>query len=171
VQTETLTSPSSSANTNPSTASGTSLNKKFNIGAIVGGIVGALVLIAALVVLFIWLHRQKAKEKKKMEAGEGSTFVPTKGPGRAELPEKGIPFVGVGEKEVAQEAEEPVNGGGGVEIGGREVQAARYGLRPEELDSEGRYVGELHGDGRQFGGVELQGSEVVRKYFWGYWSI
>jgi hypothetical protein len=44
---------------------------------------------------------------------------------------------------------------------GRGVQAARYGLRPEELDSEGRYVGELHGDGRQFGGVELQGSEVV----------
>jgi hypothetical protein len=34
----------------------------------------------------------------------------------------------------------------------------RYGLRPEEPDSEGRYVGELHRDGRQ--GVELQGSEV-----------
>jgi len=36
------------------------------------------------------------------------------------------------------------------------------GCGPEELDSEGRYVGELHGDGRQFIEVELQGSEVRR---------
>jgi hypothetical protein len=164
VQTETLTSSSSSsANTNPSAISGTSQTQKVNIGAIVGGIIGALVLIAALLVVgFIWFNRrQKAKEKKKMEAGAGSTFVPMKGPGRAELPEKGIPLVGVDAKEVVQEVREPISGGGGVEMDGRGVQAARYGLRPEELDSEGRYVGELHGDGRQFGGVELQGSEVV----------
>jgi hypothetical protein len=51
---------------------------------------------------------------------------------------------------------------GGVEMNGMGVQGTRYGLRPEELDSEGRLVGELHGDGRQFGGAELQGSEVSR---------
>jgi hypothetical protein len=38
------------------------------------------------------------------------------------------------------------------ELGGEGM----YGLRPEELDSEGRYVGELHGDGRQYGGIELE---------------
>ncbi|KAF4633134.1 hypothetical protein G7Y89_g4983 [Cudoniella acicularis] len=30
-----------------------------------------------------------------------------------------------------------------------ETTEGRYGLRPEELDSSGRYAGELHGDGRQ----------------------
>jgi hypothetical protein len=84
-----------------------------------------------------------------------------KGPGRAELPEKGISLVGVDAKEVAQEVKEPISGGGGVMMDGRGVQAARYGLRLEELSLEGRYVGELHGGGMQFGGVELQGSEVV----------
>jgi hypothetical protein len=31
----------------------------------------------------------------------------------------------------------------------------RYGLRPEELDANGNYIGELHGDGRQPGSTEL----------------
>lgn len=31
----------------------------------------------------------------------------------------------------------------------------RQALRPNELDTEGRYVGELHGDGRHFTGSEL----------------
>jgi hypothetical protein len=39
---------------------------------------------------------------------------------------------------------------------GAELQSeGRYGLRREELDADGRYVGELHGDGRQFTGSEL----------------
>lgn len=110
---------------------------------------------------------------------EGSTFVPTAAPvrrggGRAELPEKG--GAGVGEKEVIPDVKEKEKGdlGGGGVVGQREgVEVdgtglgvgelggeGRYGLRPEELDSEGRYVGELHGDGRQFGGIELEGREV-----------
>jgi hypothetical protein len=36
------------------------------------------------------------------------------------------------------------------------------GCGPEELDSGGQYVGELHSDKRQFIGVELQGSKVRR---------
>lgn len=31
----------------------------------------------------------------------------------------------------------------------------RYGLRPDELDANGNYIGELHGDGRQPGSTEL----------------
>lgn len=31
----------------------------------------------------------------------------------------------------------------------------RHGLRPDELDSDGNYIGELHGDGRQPGSTEL----------------
>jgi hypothetical protein len=140
-----------------------------------------LVLIAILLAIFlIWLPRhQKKKAGIQGESGPvggaGSTFVPAaavkKGGGRAELQggeaekEKGAE-VGVGEKEVKEEVVSPVSPQGGkVEIDGRGVDGqgeGRYGLRPEELDSEGRYVGELHGDGRQFGGVELEGSEVVR---------
>ena len=44
----------------------------------------------------------------------------------------------------------------------RQAVEARYGLRPEELDAEGRYVGELHGDGRQVQGIELQATKVRR---------
>jgi hypothetical protein len=32
---------------------------------------------------------------------------------------------------------------------------SRYGLRPDELDANGNYIGELHGDGRQPGSTEL----------------
>jgi hypothetical protein len=42
------------------------------------------------------------------------------------------------------------------------VTEGRYRLRHEELDGQGRYVGELHGDERQIEGIELQGTEVVR---------
>jgi hypothetical protein len=31
----------------------------------------------------------------------------------------------------------------------------RYGVRPEEPDTNGRYIGELHGGVRHFNGVEL----------------
>jgi hypothetical protein len=31
----------------------------------------------------------------------------------------------------------------------------RYGLQPEELDANGNYFGELHGDGRQPRSTEL----------------
>lgn len=105
-------------------------------------------------------------------AGEGSTFVPPaaaavggrKGGGRAELPDEGKGLGGEAEKEkvnVMSEVVSPVS----PQSGKVEMDAqgqGRYGLRPEELDSEGRYVGELHGDGRQFGGVELEGSGVLR---------
>jgi hypothetical protein len=126
--------------------------------------------------------------------GEGSTFVPPanlpppgaaagvgagakKGGGRAELPDemKGAGAGGIGgemEKENVVSEVSPVSPDGKVEMDGRgEGQGlgqglgqGRYGLRPEELDGEGRYVGELHGDGRQFGGggVELEGSGVGR---------
>jgi len=38
----------------------------------------------------------------------------------------------------------------------------KYGLRPDELDASGRYVGELHGDGRHLtdAEVELPGSDT-----------
>jgi len=72
----------------------------------------------------------------------------------------------VGEKEVIEDVEKEGKVGAdlavdrAVEIDGSGTQG-RYGLRAEELDNEGRYVGELHGDGRQSGGgVELPGSEV-----------
>jgi hypothetical protein len=104
----------------------------------------------------------------------GSTFVPktTKGSGRAELGGVGK-AAGLGEKVVVEEVkvgeEGFVVGDAGVwgreEMEGRGVERreGRYGLRPEELDSEGRYVGELHGDGRQVvPGFELQGSETLR---------
>jgi hypothetical protein len=124
-----------------------------------------------LAVVFIWLpRRQKKKEREAANANVGGTFVPppapgaaVKGQGRAELPEKGIPLVGVDAKEVVEERKEQVIGGaGGVEMDGRAIAATKYGLRPEELDEQGRYVGELHGDGRQVFGGELQGSEVRR---------
>jgi hypothetical protein len=148
---------SSSAATNPSSIS----PPKVNIAGIVGGIVGALVLIAIpLAIFYIWLpRRQKAKARKEAELqGQvGSTFIPKRtGGGRAELQgeetEKGVAVEDVG----VVEAEK-----GKVEMDARGM--ARYGLRPEELDSEGRFVGELHGDGREVvPGVELEGSEVRR---------
>ena len=80
--------------------------------------------------------------------------VARRGPGRAELPEKVGAEAVVGQKEVIpDEKKEAI-----VEMPGVHGEG-RYGLRPEELDSEGRYVGELHGDGRQ-GGFELEGTEV-----------
>jgi hypothetical protein len=38
----------------------------------------------------------------------------------------------------------------------------RFGLRPDELDANGRYIGELHGDGRHLSDaeVELPGSDM-----------
>jgi hypothetical protein len=89
-----------------------------------------------------------------------------KGGGRAELPDEGKGEGVVGEKEkidVVSEVVSPVSPESAkVEMDGQGQGQGRYGLRPEELDSEGRYVGELHGDGRQFGGVELEGSGVLR---------
>jgi hypothetical protein len=178
-----ISTPSSS----PSSSGGG--GSKVNIGAIVGGLLGGLVLIAvALGVFHVWLpRRQKRKAaavsqqsgefEETAQGAEGKTFGPAAaagkaGGGRAELPGKG--GVGVGEKEVIAQVKETemvgegnlvgqregveVDGGGlGVrELGGE----GRYGLRAEELDSEGRYVGELHGDGRQYGGVALEGRGV-----------
>ncbi|KAE8452937.1 hypothetical protein EG329_012124 [Mollisiaceae sp. DMI_Dod_QoI] len=178
--------------TTPITSSSPSLHskrkKKVNVGAVVGGVLGGLLLIAILLAVFlIWLPRRQ-KEMAAVESlppsgpfvptqptapgAEGSTFVPTgvpvrRGPGRAELSEKG--GVSLGEKEVIPDVKEKEEGLGrkeGVEVDGTGLAVgelggeSRYGLRPEELDSEGRYVGELHGDGRQFGGAELEGSEV-----------
>jgi hypothetical protein len=99
-----------------------------------------------------------------------------KGPGRAELPDEmigkgGGVGLGMGEMEkenVISEVSPVSPESGKVEMDGRGEGLGqgqgRYGLRPEELDGDGRYVGELHGDGRQFGGggVELEGSGVLR---------
>jgi hypothetical protein len=84
----------------------------------------------------------------------GSTFTPRRGGGRAELygKEKGIPIVSVVAGEVNEERK--------VEIDGAGTDIGKYGLRPEELDAEGRFVGELHGDGREVVPGELAGSEV-----------
>jgi hypothetical protein len=169
-------SSNSNSNNNESVSGGGGGNK-VNIAGIVGGLLGALVLIVILLAVFlIWLpRRQKKKAAVQGESGPvggaGSIFVPAaasavrKGGGRAELQggeaAKGT-GVGVGEKEVKEEVVvSPVS----PQVKGAEMDGqgeGKYGLRPEELDSEGRYVGELHGDGRQFGGVELEGSEVVR---------
>jgi len=110
----------------------------------------------------------------------GAATGAKKGGGRAELPDEMIgKGVGGGGGVVEMEKEKgnvvsevspvsPESGKVEVEMDGRgrgEGQGqGRYGLRPEELDGEGRYVGELHGDGRQFGGggVELEGSGVLR---------
>lgn len=64
-------------------------------------------------------------------------------PGRAELDSKdGGPTVNVAQTDSTKPPELYGN--------------ARHGLRPKELDASGRYVGELHGDGRHAtGGVEL----------------
>jgi hypothetical protein len=43
-----------------------------------------------------------------------------------------------------------------VEVDGRAAERG-YRLRPEELDAEGRHVEELHGDGRQVGGLSCRG--------------
>ena len=95
-----------------------------------------------------------------MPAAAGGREGKRKGGGRAEL--AGAEREVEEEKVVVGEKVEDKVVDRGWEIDGRGVEG-RYGLRPEELDSEGRYVGELHGDGRQqFEGVELQGSEVVR---------
>lgn len=64
------------------------------------------------------------------------------GGGRAELDDKGIdPIVNV----------KPTDPTRSVEIQGE----GRHGLRPEELDASGRYIGELHGDGRHINSSEL----------------
>jgi hypothetical protein len=126
-----------------------------------------LVLIAILLaIFFIWLPRRQKRRaiaEAERKGQVGSTFTPKRiGGGRAELQgtETAIPMVDVVGTEVEEGPRDRVESG--VEIDSRGVQETRYGLRPEELDSEGRFVGELHGDGRQFGGVELQGSEVSR---------
>jgi hypothetical protein len=67
-----------------------------------------------------------------------SPVEPAKKPvgGRAELMEKGNePHVSVA----------PVAAPNVTELQGE----GRHGLRPEELDANGNYIGELHGDGRQ----------------------
>lgn len=85
-----------------------------------------------------------------MAAVPAAPPVARRGPGRAELPEKVGAEAVIGQKEVIPDEKKERH-----EVYGE----GRYGLRPEELDSEGRYVGELHGDGRQ-GGFELEGTEV-----------
>jgi hypothetical protein len=172
-----ITSPTSTPN------SGRGGGQKVNVAGIVGGVLGALILIAVLLGAFlVWLPRRQKKKALLVQQqvstqpqtpGEpGSTFVRgaaavgvRKAGGRAELPEKGGGGV-IGEKEIIEDVEKEGKVGAdpavdrAVEIDGSGTQG-RYGLRAEELDSEGRYVGELHGDGRQFGGgVELPGSEV-----------
>jgi hypothetical protein len=56
-----------------------------------------------------------------------------------------------GRAELMAEKDEPVVAPAVTELQGE----GKYGLRPEELDAEGRYIGELHGDGRQVTGSEL----------------
>ncbi len=69
--------------------------------------------------------------------------------------EKRVPHVTVEGGDVVAKDE------GKVEMDGSGM--GRYGLRAEELDSEGRFVGELQGDGREvIPGVELEGSRVRR---------
>jgi hypothetical protein len=163
--------------TSPSGSGNGGGGAKTNVAGIVGGVLGAIVLIAILLAVFLWWLPRRQKRKAQfypatqpaMQGAEGSTFVPSGAAaavvrkpvgGRAELPEKMVGAGTVGEKEVIVDTKkEPFENvvDRGVEIDGRGAQG-RYGLRPEELDSEGRYVGELHGDGRH--GVELQGSEV-----------
>lgn len=80
-----------------------------------------------------------------------------KGGGRAELPDEGKATGGggAGEKEkvgVMSEVVSPVS-----PVSPASGKVEMDGLRPEELDSEGRYLGELHGDGRQFGGWSWRG--------------
>jgi hypothetical protein len=140
-------------------------------------VLGGLFFLGVLGAIFVVLVRRKKMSEisvcggnapSKLRVDPQATFVPPvmgaglgKGGGRAELGGDGKGGV-VGRDNLDMSAREK-----GVEIDGRGVQAqrggeGRYGLRPEELDGQGRYVGELHGDGRQGGGFELQGSEVVR---------
>jgi hypothetical protein len=139
---------------------------------------GAIFIIALVVGVWFCSRRGNSQSKARTDAEiPGSIFVPSgsvpplasagvkKAFGRAELG---------GEKGGVVEVVSPISAQDGVSpVGGEEVRRGpgraglegRYGLRPEELDSEGRYVGELHGDGRQGhygGGVELEGSEVLR---------
>lgn len=48
------------------------------------------------------------------------------------------------------ELDEATGRSANVQHTGVESPPPRYGLRPEELDAEGRYIGELHADGRQY---------------------
>jgi hypothetical protein len=162
-----ITTPTSAPN------SGRGGGQKVNVAGIVGGVLGALVLIAVMLGAFlVWLPRRQ-KKKALLVQQQVSTQPQTPGePASTFVP--GAAAVGVrkggggvvGEKEIIEDVEKEGKVGTdltvdrAVEIDGSGTQG-RYGLRAEELDSEGRYVGELHGDGRQFGGgVELPGSEV-----------
>jgi hypothetical protein len=183
---QTLTSSPSQASSSSGGGSGAGAGggrKRAKTGAIVGGLLGGLFFLGVLGAIFVVLvrRRKQGNPSSKLRVDPQATFVPPamgagvgKGGGRAELGGDGKGGV-VDEKEIMGEAQRHgvgrdnlamSAGEKGVEIDGRGVQAqgggGRYGLRPEELDSQGRYVGELHGDGRQGGGFELQGTEVVR---------
>ncbi|KAH8787221.1 hypothetical protein BGZ57DRAFT_880171 [Hyaloscypha finlandica] len=175
---QTLTSSPSQASSSSGGGNGAGAGggrKRAKTGAIVGGVIGGLLFLGALgAICVVCIRRMKRKKMSggnppsKLRVDPQATFVPLamgaglgKGGGRAELGGDGKGGV-VGRDNLDMSAREK-----GVEMDGRGVQAqrggeGRYGLRPEELDGQGRYVGELHGDGRQGGRFELQGSEVVR---------
>jgi hypothetical protein len=176
---QTLTSSPSQASSSSGGGSGAGAGggkKKVKTGTIVGGVLGGLLFLGALgAICVVCIGRMERTRHRggnlssKLRVDPQATFIPPpptgvgvgKGGGRAELGGDGKGGV-VGRENLDMNAGER-----GVEIDGRGVQAqgggdGRYGLRSEELDSQGRYVGELHGDGRQGGGFELQGTEVVR---------
>jgi hypothetical protein len=174
---QTLTSSPSQASSSSGGGSGAGAGggkKKVKTGAIVGGVLGGLLFLGALGVICVVCigrmerTRHRGNLSSKLRVDPQATFVPPPTDvgvgncgGRAELGGDGKGGV-LGRENLDMSAGEK-----GVEIDGRGVRAqgggdGRCGLRSEGLDSQGRYVGELHGDGRQGGGFELQGTEVVR---------
>jgi hypothetical protein len=153
---QTITSPASTSSANSSPSISTS-NRKVNIGAIVGGVVGGLALIAVImIIVFVLLPRWTKRQEDQGQ--ERAAPISKSGGGRAELQgEEKTPAVttqdmGFNQEQMVEDVTKP-------DLSPEEIDGApKYGLRSEELDAEGRYVGELHGDGRQVTEVELPGS-------------
>jgi hypothetical protein len=132
---------------------------------VVGGVVGLLLIIG---IIYILLRRNRYKPGQVQ--GTEAVGVPR----TSQAPEKeAAPTSSPIKADSASAAlfKRPIHGRAELDSNGNEpimnvVQAdstqltevhgeGRHGLRPEELDANGRYTGELHGDGRHFTGAEL----------------
>ena len=153
----TPTSSTAPVTTRPPSSSHT----KAIVGGVVGGLAGLALLIGALYILI--RRRQK-----------NSGQVQYQGVAAVEQPErKNVPLVSsMSTGKTTAAALKPAGGGreelrntynssmvdGALAGSGRptELQTeGRYGLRPEELDEQGRYMGELQGDGSRGVRAEL----------------
>ena len=155
-----------SATSVPSSTSGeTTSSSGINIGAIIGGVLGGLALVAIILLLIIILQRQRPRKPEgaalsstmnPQAAPPGTTGIQARpGYGKVELENTDMEIIPTAMTEGVQANEKQM---------GTVERMSGYGLHTGELDANGRYVGELHGDGRNLSYVqaELSGNNGFR---------